>query len=336
MSLYQRPDSELWYINIVVPGQPRIRRSTGTSDRREAQRIHDEVKGKAWSAPKLAGKTWGNAVLKWCSVEDRSESELLSLAKFAKHFPDRRLSDVTPEAIDKALGFCKTAGTYMRYRTMIAAILTLSEVKLKLHVRKDKKKKPRQWITHEEWEKLYAELPKHQQPMAKFAVETGLRQSNVLGLTWDRVDMTRKLVWIEAEDMKSGEAHPVPLSDGAMDVLQAVQETHPEFVFTFRGKPIGEIKTAFQAACIRAGIGAFRDGHYSGFTWHGLRHTWATWHVQAGTPLGVLKELGAWSDLRMVLLYAHHSAGHVADYANNSSRQHKARTLSARTEKPDL
>jgi hypothetical protein len=171
MSLYQRPDSDLWYINIVVPGQPRIRRSTGTSDRREAQRIHDEVKGKSWSAPKLAGKTWGAAVLKWTAVEDRSESELLSLGKFAKHFPDRRLADIMPEAIDKALGFCKTAGTYTRYRTMIAAILTLSGLKLKLHVRKDKKKKPRKWITHEEWEKLYAELPKHQQVMGEGSSE---------------------------------------------------------------------------------------------------------------------------------------------------------------------
>lgn len=325
MSLYKQSDSENWYINIVVPGQPRIRRSTGTSDRREAQRIHDEVKGKTWSAPKLAGKTWGAAVLKWTEVETRSESELLSLKKFAKHFPDRRLADITPEAVDKALSFCNTAGTYMRYRTMIAAILALSGLKLKLHVRKDKKKKPRKWITHEEWDKLYAELPKHQQHMAKFAVETGLRQANVLGLTWDRVDLERKLVWVEAEDMKGGEAHPVPLSEGALNVLQAVQGTHPEFVFTFRGKPIGEIKTAFQAAAVRAGLGKFivseAGTSYSGFTWHGLRHTWATWHVQAGTPLGVLKELGAWSDMRMVMNYSHFSADHVATFANNAGKK---------------
>lgn len=325
MSLYKQTDSEFWYISIVIPGQPRIRRSTGTSDRLEAQRIHDEVKGKAWSAPKLSGKTWGNAVMKWVAVEDRSESELLSLAKFAKHFPDRRLADITPEAVDKALKFCKTTGTYTRYRTMIAAILNLSGLKLKLHVRKDKKKKPRKWITHEEWDKLYAELPKHQKHMAKFAVETGLRQANVLGLTWDRVDLVRQHVWVEAEDMKGDEALPVPLSEGALDVLQTVQGTHPEFVFTFRGKQIGEIKTAFHGACVRAGLGRFvvseAGTHYEGFTWHGLRHTWATWHTQAGTPPGVLKELGAWKDLRMVQNYSHHSPGHLASFANNAGKK---------------
>lgn len=60
---------------------------------------------------------------------------------------------------------------------------------------------------------------------------------------------------------------------------------------------------------------------YTGFTWHGLRHTWATWHVQNGTPLDVLQKLGGWSDLRMVMNYAHHSPGYLAGFANNTRKQ---------------
>ena len=59
---------------------------------------------------------------------------------------------------------------------------------------------------------------------------------------------------------------------------------------------------------------------YVGFTWHGFRHTWATWHVQNGTPLEVLQKLGGWSDLRMVMTYAHHSPGFLAGYANNARK----------------
>jgi len=56
----------------------------------------------------------------------------------------------------------------------------------------------------------------------------------------------------------------------------------------------------------RAGIENFR--------WHDLRHTWASWHIQRGTPLQVLKELGGWATLEMVQRYAHFSAEHLTPY----------------------
>lgn len=68
-------------------------------------------------------------------------------------------------------------------------------------------------------------------------------------------------------------------------------------------------KAGFKEACARAGVPEF--------TWHGLRHTWATWHIQNGTPLEVLQKLGGWSDLRMVMNYAHHAPGFAAQFVNN-------------------
>lgn len=271
----------------------------------------------------------------WLDQEDRSESELLSLKKLGERYPDRPLQECTAESFEQALSFCKTAGTYTRYRTMITAILNVAKAKEwidktpVLAQRKDKKKKPRKWITREQWKKLYAELPTHMKPMAEFSVETGLRQSNVLGLTWDRVDLKRGFVWIEAEDMKDDDALPVPLSKRACEVLkeQRALKVDSEFVFTYRGKPVKEIKTAFIAACIRADLGAYVPAadtgklRYVGFTWHGLRHTWATWHVQNETPLDVLQKLGGWADARMVQNYAHHSPGHLARYADNAGRR---------------
>ena len=55
------------------------------------------------------------------------------------------------------------------------------------------------------------------------------------------------------------------------------------------------------------------------FRWHNLRHTWASWHVQNGTPLHVLQELGGWSDIKMVMQYAHLAPEHQAEYADNTS-----------------
>ena len=41
------------------------------------------------------------------------------------------------------------------------------------------------------------------------------------------------------------------------------------------------------------------------------RHTWASWHVQNGTPLHELQQLGGWSTYEMVLRYAHLSSEHL-------------------------
>ena len=45
-------------------------------------------------------------------------------------------------------------------------------------------------------------------------------------------------------------------------------------------------------------------------------HTWASWHVQNGTPLHALQELGGWESPEMVRRYAHFSAEHLAPYAD--------------------
>ena len=56
------------------------------------------------------------------------------------------------------------------------------------------------------------------------------------------------------------------------------------------------------------------------FTFHGLRHTWASWHVMAGTPLSVLQTLGGWRSLAMVQKYAHLAPDFTVSYAENSAR----------------
>lgn len=342
MSLYKPKDTACWWVQIHHAGQ-RIRRSTGQTDRKAAQREHDRIKASLWSQPKLTGHTWGKAVMDWVAAKERSESELLSLRKFGEHFKDRRLVDVTADDIDQALSFCRTVGTYTRYRTMVAAVLNLArkhELIEKVPVlkqRKGKKAPPRKWLTPDEWNVLYAELPAHLKTPALFSIETGLRQANVLQLRWERVSLERRLVWVEADEAKGGEAIATPLNDAALAVLTACRAAPPyrpkrgkgepiisSYVFTFRGKPMKDVKTSFMAACIRAGLGEYVrvDGElrYRGFSWHGLRHTWATWHAQNGTPAAVLQELGAWADPRMVQNYAHHSPQYLASFAGNTRK----------------
>lgn len=164
------------------------------------------------------------------------------------------------------------------------------------------------WLTHAEANRLLKELPEHLQAMARFTLATGLRESNVTGLQWQQVDMTRRCAWVHADQAKGKKAIAVPLNADALSILNAQQGKHKTHIFTYQSNPISRANNhAWRKALVRAGIKEFR--------WHDLRHTWASWHVQSGTPLQVLKELGGWSDLTMVLHYAHLSSEQLHKYA---------------------
>ena len=64
---------------------------------------------------------------------------------------------------------------------------------------------------------------------------------------------------------------------------------------------------------------ALKRASIENFRWHDLRHTWASWHVQDGTPLHVFQELGGWETPLMVRRYAHLAADHLAAYASRVS-----------------
>jgi integrase len=168
------------------------------------------------------------------------------------------------------------------------------------------------WLTQEEADRLLVELPVHLAEMVRFTLAAGLREANVTQLQWSQVDMQRACAWIHPDQSKSRKAIPVPLNANALAVLkrQKELETNPSpFVFLFRGKSVNKANTkAWRDALLRAGIEEFR--------WHDLRHTWATWHIQQGTPLYVLQELGGWAGPEMVKRYAHLSAEHLKVYAD--------------------
>jgi integrase len=134
--------------------------------------------------------------------------------------------------------------------------------------------------------------------MAVFAVATGLRAANVKGLQWQYVDIALRHAWVPGSQHKNGAPHSVPLNEMALSVVRKQIGKHHAYVFTYRSEPIGQLNTkAWSAALLRAGI--------ENFKWHDLRHTFATWHRQAGTPTHELQRLGGWKTGAMVERYAH-------------------------------
>jgi integrase len=305
VSLYKR--GGIWWIYLTHKGK-RIRESAETEDRRKAQEYHDKLKAELWDR-KEHGATLADALTIWLKHKERSESDRSAIRVLLRHYPSRPISKVTQHGIVDALGSRK-AETKNKTLAIVRAALNLAHERGLCDKQKFKRLeadgKRLRFLTQEEWQRLYECLPIHQQPICLFAVLTGLRLSNVLSLRWQAVSIENSLVWVDSVDAKGGKNISVPLSLEAVEILKAQTRYKHGYVFTYKGKPTASIKKGFNYAVEKAGL--------EDVTFHTLRHTWASWHVQKGTPLAVLKELGGWADMDMVMRYAHLSPTHLRQW----------------------
>jgi integrase len=323
MSLKKRGNT--WWIDFTTPGGSRVRRTAGTSDKAQAQELHDQLKAEAWRVVKLGEKprrTWDEAALKWLDEKELEGKASLrddkaKLRWLIPHLSEKFLDEISSELIAE-IGKVKaresTKPTANRHLALIRSILRMAandwkwiDFAPRVKLYPEPKRRVR-WITPEQAKQLLGVLPNHQRSLTLFALATGLRQGNVLGLEWSQVDLERQVAWVFGDQAKGDEDIHISLNDTAMSVLRAEWGKHPTHVFTYAGKPIKQANTrSWRAALRKVGIENFR--------WHDLRHSWASWLVQNGTPLYTLQEMGAWKSAEMVRRYAHLAPANFRQHA---------------------
>jgi integrase len=333
MSIFKPDNSPHWWLDIRHNGR-RIRRTTGTANKANAQEVHDHLKASLWRESNLgvSSRTWNDAVKRWLSEHDHKKSiadDKDRLRWLTTHLNGKPLREITRDTVEELIAVRldeptfagkkehqsrKVAnGTVNRYLAALSTILNAAVdygwLDTAPRIRKLPEPQKRvAYLTREQFVILIAELPLHLAEMATLAATTGLRAANVLSLEWSQINMETRQAWIHPDQAKAGKAIPLPLNDEAMAVLDGRKGIHPRFVFTWRGEQIHTIGPAWFRARTRAGLENFR--------WHDLRHTWASWHAMGGTPINVLQELGGWASPQMVQRYAHLAPGHLAQYAN--------------------
>jgi integrase len=122
------------------------------------------------------------------------------------------------------------------------------------------------------------------------AINTGLRRGELLGLTWERVDLSRGVIRLELT--KSGKRREVPLNDDSYRALVNLTPKTAGRVFSTKS-----LRKAYENAVVAAKVD---DANF-----HTLRHTFASWAVMRGVSLKELQELLGHSTLTMTLRYAH-------------------------------
>jgi len=153
-------------------------------------------------------------------------------------------------------------------------------------------------LTPEEESRLLAEASDTLRPLVLLALDTGMRSGEILGLTWDRVDLRRGEILLT--QTKNGRYRRLPLTDRALEILraQAARTTPAGLVFS-RGNcaPLRSVREAFLGACERAKL--------TGLRFHDLRHTFATRLATSNVDIVTVQRLLGHQTLAMTQRYAH-------------------------------
>ena len=168
------------------------------------------------------------------------------------------------------------------------------------------------FLSHKEAENLLNALQEKDvvaYNMALLSLHTGLRMGEIVNLKWSHIDTERGL--IRVMDAKGGLGRAAFMTEKVKAMFEGLTQGEPEgLIFTrTTGKPLQEMpRTFFKVVAdlkFNEGITDTRQKVVA----HSLRHTYASWHVTAGTDIYTLKELLGHSVIQMTERYSHLAPG---------------------------
>ena len=169
------------------------------------------------------------------------------------------------------------------------------------------------YLSIDEARRLYEAVSTSENTVLKFIVSmlilTGARKRELLDSQWQDFDLSRRSWRIPLT--KAGKARHVPLSDGALSVLNEIQRI-PDCPFVFANprtrKPYVSFFCAWNTARIKAGLSNVRV--------HDLRHSFASLLINKGRTLYEVQRILGHTQVKTTMRYAHLSHDTLLDAAN--------------------
>jgi len=339
----------IYWIDIWPKGMDRLRESLGTGDKRQARvRYEARVNEYRRGAKRQVGernarrgelRMWTEASNRWReerAYKRTADGDRRMLEVIDEVWTDMPLADINYDVLKafkagKASGEyggrrtkddkpmpCKP-GTVNRWMLLISAVLRASEREWGWIARAPSVKLERvqarkiRFLTRAEAERVLEHLSPCYRDLMKLSLTTGMRQANVCRLEWGQVNLEEAQVILDADAVKNGEELAIPINAEAVAILKRYVGLHAVRVFVnARGQTFSRPQPReWKVALEKSGVGALR--------WHDLRHTWASWMRQAGTPDAAVQELGGWKDPTMLRKYAHFDQDSLRQYVGGSS-----------------
>lgn len=324
MGVYRPNNSKVWWMSFTYNGR-QIRRSTGTRKKRLAEQVFAKVQtevteGRWFDRPEGEARTFMELAQKY--LEEYSKRRKRSWEKdqarlnksLLPYFGDKIVTKISPRDI--------SAYKTHRYAEEVSSSTINRELALMKHmysiavkewewcrdnpvkrVSMEKEGQPRdRWLTSEEEEMLLKVCPEWLQEVVVFALHTGMRQGEILGLRWKDINLLGSTATLDRT--KNGDRRIVPLNRTAKELLEQkgkLRHIATDKVFTnSAGNPMdsGNLRRAF--------MGALKKAKITGFCFHDLRHTCATRMAQRGIDLYRVQKILGHKDIKTTQRYAHH------------------------------
>ncbi len=303
MGLYRRGSKGIWWFSIRR-GPVRIQESTGTANRKLAERIYakalTEVEEGKWFE-----RQDNTRLLK--EMIDRYDEERTSLKDYYQRGRDRSIfkhlyaffgTEATLGEVSEKVGGYEPwrrkqvtrrkrppdSGTIRKEISLLRTMFNVARKNWKwkmnnpvsdIDLPPDSAERVRH-LKNEERDRFEEALNAAPEPWLKplcvVAMDTGLREGNLCGLLRTDIDLSNRVILIEAERMKNRDFHGTPLTGRAFEAIMEMLKVQcvTGHVFHDRGKPLYEAKVqrAFSRVLKNVGIKDFR--------FHDQRHTFAS------------------------------------------------------------
>jgi len=314
MRIYQR--KSVWYLDSRPYGQ---RRSLKTTSKKVAQTILKDLEVKVAKGeflgvqepPKMIFDKLCEEYLDYAKAHKTAQSyrrDQTSIKNLLGTFRDLPIVKITPHMVERYMEMRKDEvkpATINRELSCIKNMFTkavhwelLKENPLR-SVRKFREPAGRvRYLNDNEIKKLLYCCPQHIKPIVITALNTGMRQGEILQLKWQDIDMVNREINVRTS--KNHESRTIPVNSVLYStLLQLPQNPQPDgYVFLGKhGKPIRSLHNAWKRALRRARIDDFR--------FHDLRHTFASHLAMQGISVRIIQELLGQKTILMTMRYTH-------------------------------
>ena len=325
--LFKRAGSPFLYVRYRDGSGKRVKRSTGTTDQREA----GELEAK-WRLEARQERLWGiqrsftfdELMLRYIretqGIKRSAERDVWTVKQLQRFFSGRVLQKLRRGEVREYCALRRSNGvkgaTINRELGLFSAAINRARVDWDWDIpnpvqgiREQESEGRRVFLTAEQFAALVAAAEGQKRApyladLIALAVMTGCRKGELLGLEWSRVDLHANAIRLGAADTKAGKGRLVPINSHARAALlrrfnfRATYCPDGRWVICGKdGERVRSVKSSFRHACGTVGL--------VGFRFHDLRHTCGSWLAQAGVPEGHIAQVLGHSTVRMTERYAH-------------------------------